>query len=179
MPEGQTGEVWLETVRNLKEYWRDAEATRRAFPEGRNDRGGWFRTGDGGYVEDGYLYINDRIKDMVISGGENIYPAEIENLLMKHPAVFDGAIIGVPDAKWGEAVKACVVLRPGMQATQGEIIDLDARAPRALQAPKEHRLRGRPAAQSERQGPEAGSAGTLLEGAAESRELSAATIALR
>jgi long-chain acyl-CoA synthetase len=123
MPEGQTGEVWHESVRNLKEYWRDPEATRRAFPEGRNERGGWLRTGDGGYVEDGYLYIHDRIKDMVISGGENIYPAELENLLMKHPAVFDGAIIGVPDVKWGEAVKACVVLRPGMQATQGEIID--------------------------------------------------------
>ncbi|HSV79834.1 MAG TPA: long-chain-fatty-acid--CoA ligase [Ramlibacter sp.] len=123
LPEGQTGEVWLETVRNLKEYWRDPEATRRAFPDGRNERGGWFRTGDGGYVKDGYLYINDRIKDMIISGGENIYPAEIENLLMKHPAVADGAIIGVPDPVWGEAVKACVVLKPGAKATDREIID--------------------------------------------------------
>ncbi|MDB5873373.1 MAG: o-succinylbenzoate--CoA ligase [Ramlibacter sp.] len=123
MPEGGTGEVWLETVRNLKEYWRDPDATRHAFPEGRNERGGWFRTGDGGYVEDGYLYINDRIKDMIISGGENIYPAEIENVLMKHPAVADGAIIGVPDTKWGEAVKACVVLRPGSIATGQEIMD--------------------------------------------------------
>lgn len=123
LPEGETGEVWLETVRNLKQYWRDEEATRRAFPEGRNERGGWFRTGDGGYIKDGYLYINDRIKDMVISGGENIYPAEIENLLMKHPAVADGAIIGVPDPTWGEAVKACVVLRPGAAATEREIID--------------------------------------------------------
>jgi long-chain acyl-CoA synthetase len=123
LPEGETGEVWLETVRNLKEYWRDPEATRRVFPEGRNERGGWFRTGDGGYVKDGHLYINDRIKDMVISGGENIYPAEIENLLMKHPAVADGAIIGVPDPTWGEAVKACVVLRPGAQASEREIID--------------------------------------------------------
>jgi long-chain acyl-CoA synthetase len=123
LPDGETGEVWLETVRNLKEYWRDPEATRRVFPEGRNERGGWFRTGDGGYVKDGYLYINDRIKDMVISGGENIYPAEIENLLMKHPAVADGAIIGVPDPVWGESVKACVVLRPGAQASEREIID--------------------------------------------------------
>jgi long-chain acyl-CoA synthetase len=123
LPEGQTGEVWVETVRNLKEYWRDPEATQRAFPEGRNERGGWFRTGDGGYLKDGYLYINDRIKDMIISGGENIYPAEIENLLMKHPAVADGAIIGVPDAIWGEAVKACVVLKPAAKATEREIID--------------------------------------------------------
>lgn len=123
LPEGETGEVWLESVRNLKEYWRDAEATRRAFPEGRNERGGWFRTGDGGYLKDGYLYINDRIKDMIISGGENIYPAEIENHLMKHPAVADSAIIGVPDATWGEAVKACVVLKPGAQVTEREVID--------------------------------------------------------
>jgi long-chain acyl-CoA synthetase len=122
-PEGETGEVWLESVRNLKEYWRDPETTRRAFPEGRNERGGWLRTGDGGYAKDGYLYINDRIKDMIISGGENIYPAEIENVLMKHPAAADGAIIGVPDPTWGEAVKACVVLKPGATATEREIID--------------------------------------------------------
>jgi long-chain acyl-CoA synthetase len=123
MPEGQTGEVWLESVRNLKAYWRDDEATKRAFPQGRNERGGWFRTGDAGYVDKGYLYINDRIKDMIISGGENIYPAEIENVLMKHPAVADGAVIGVPDASWGEAVKACVILKPGAAATERDIID--------------------------------------------------------
>ena len=93
------------------------------FPEGRNERGGWFRAGDAGYLKDGYLFINDRIKDMIISGGENIYPAEIENLLMKHPAVADGAIIGVPDPTWGEAVKACVVLKPGQQASERELID--------------------------------------------------------
>ena len=123
LPEGRTGEIWLQTLRNLKEYWRDPEATRRVFPEGRDERGGWFRTGDGGYAKDGYLYINDRIKDMIISGGENIYPAEIENILMKHPAVADGAIIGVPDPTWGESVKACVVRRPGATATDREIID--------------------------------------------------------
>jgi len=123
LPEGQIGEIWLESIRNMKEYWRDPEATQRAYPEGRNPRGGWFRTGDGGYLKDGYLYVHDRIKDMVISGGENIYPAEIENLLMNHPAVADGAVIGVPDATWGEAVKACVVLRPGARATEREIID--------------------------------------------------------
>ncbi|AVS83381.1 long-chain-fatty-acid--CoA ligase [Paracidovorax avenae] len=123
VPEGQTGEIWLESVRNLKEYWRDEAATQRAFPEGRDERGGWLRTGDGGYLQDGYLYIHDRIKDMVISGGENIYPAEIENLLAQHPAVADGAVVGVPDATWGEAVKACVVLRPGAQASEREIID--------------------------------------------------------
>jgi long-chain acyl-CoA synthetase len=122
LPELQTGEVWVESIRNLKEYWRDPTATHAAFPEGRNDQGGWFRTGDAGYLKDGYLFINDRIKDMIISGGENIYPAEIENVLMHHPAVFDAAVIGVPDATWGEAVKACVVLKPEQQATGEDII---------------------------------------------------------
>jgi len=123
VPEGGSGEVWLETIRNFKEYWRDPKATEQAFPEGRNVQGGWFKTGDGGYVKDGYLYIHDRIKDMIISGGENIYPAEIENLLMRHPDVADGAIIGVPDATWGEAVKACVVLKPGATLTEQALID--------------------------------------------------------
>jgi acyl-CoA synthetase (AMP-forming)/AMP-acid ligase II len=117
LPEGEVGEIWIETVRNLREYWRNPQATAEAFPEGRNERGGWFRTGDAGYLKDGYLYIHDRVKDMIISGGENIYPAEVENLLMQHPAVADGAVIGVPDDTWGEAVKACVVLRPGEPAT--------------------------------------------------------------
>jgi acyl-CoA synthetase (AMP-forming)/AMP-acid ligase II len=123
VPDGVTGEVLIEAAGNLKEYWRDTVATSQAFPEGRNERGGWFRTGDAGYLKDGYLFINDRIKDMIISGGENIYPAEIENLLMKHPAVADGAIIGVPDTTWGEAVKACVVLKPGQQVSERDIID--------------------------------------------------------
>lgn len=122
LPDGTTGEVWLETVRNLKEYWRDLKATLAAFPEGRNERGGWFRTGDAGYLKDGYLYINDRIKDMIISGGENIYPAEIENVLAAHPAVSECAVIGIPDERWGEAVKACVVPRPQQSPDAAEII---------------------------------------------------------
>jgi long-chain acyl-CoA synthetase len=122
LPEGQTGEIWIESDRNLKEYWRNPEATRQAYPEGRNERGGWLRTGDSAYMKDGYIYINDRIKDMIISGGENIYPAEIENVLMTHPSVFDCAIIGVPDLVWGEAVKGCVVLKPGVAASAQEII---------------------------------------------------------
>ena len=78
------------------------------------DAGGWLRTGDAGYFDaDGYLYLHDRIKDMVVSGGENIYPAEVENVLLSHPAIVDAAVIGVPDDKWGETVKAIVVLAPG------------------------------------------------------------------
>jgi len=123
LPEGETGEIWIESDRNLKEYWRNPEATAAAYPEGRNANGGWFRSGDGGYLKNGYLFINDRIKDMIVSGGENIYPAEVENVLMRHPAVADGAIIGVPDETWGEAVKACVVPRPGAVVTPRDIID--------------------------------------------------------
>ncbi|HUK05246.1 MAG TPA: fatty acid--CoA ligase, partial [Burkholderiales bacterium] len=84
---------------------------------------GWFRSGDAGYLKDGYLFLHDRIKDMIVSGGENIYPAEVENALMQHPAVADGAVIGVPDDKWGESVKAVVVLKPGASAAEAEIIE--------------------------------------------------------
>jgi len=110
LPEGEVGEIWIWSSQNMKGYWRNAEATAEAYPEGRDVNGiGWFRSGDAGYVKEGYLYIHDRVKDMILSGGENIYPAEIENVLMSHPAIADVAVIGVPSDKWGEAVKAIVV----------------------------------------------------------------------
>jgi acyl-CoA synthetase (AMP-forming)/AMP-acid ligase II len=118
----EVGEIWVRTLQNMKGYWRNPEATRDAFPLGRDAQGGWLRTGDAGYLKDGYLYIHDRIKDMIISGGENIYPAEVENALASHPAVAECAVIGVPDERWGEAVKACVTLRAGASATPEEII---------------------------------------------------------
>lgn len=111
--EGEVGEVWARTRQNMRGYWRQPEATAAAFPQGRDAAGGWMRTGDAAYHREGRVYIHDRIKDMIISGGENIYPAEVENALAAHPAVAEVAVIGVPDAQWGEAVKACVVLRPG------------------------------------------------------------------
>ena len=121
--ENQVGEILIHSPQNMIGYWGNPKATAAAFPEGRaKGDDGWFRTGDAGYMRDGYLFIHDRIKDMIISGGENIYPAEVENVLMQHPAVADGAVIGVPDEKWGEAVKACVVLRAGSEATSAEII---------------------------------------------------------
>ena len=108
LPTGQVGEILSRTTQNMKGYWRLPQATEDTLLPG-----GWLRTGDAGYLdEDGYLYINDRVKDMIISGGENIYPAEVENVLMSHPAVADCAVIGIPDEKWGETPKALVVKAP-------------------------------------------------------------------
>ncbi|MGI9597170.1 MAG: long-chain-fatty-acid--CoA ligase [Acidimicrobiales bacterium] len=108
-PDGEVGEIWCRTIQNMKGYWADERATDLAFPEGKGEDGrGWFTTGDAGYLRDGYLYIHDRVKDMIVSGAENIYPAEIENVLMAHPEIADAAVIGVPDEKWGETVKAII-----------------------------------------------------------------------
>jgi acyl-CoA synthetase (AMP-forming)/AMP-acid ligase II len=104
-PTGDVGEIWVRTGQNMKGYWNQPDATADTItPDG------WLKTGDAGYLdEDGYVYIHDRVKDMIISGGENIYPAEVENVLMSHPAVADAGVIGVPSEKWGETVKAIVV----------------------------------------------------------------------
>ncbi len=123
MPEGEVGEIWIRTAQNMKAYWRNPKATQDVFVERQPDGMGWFRSGDAGYLREGYLFLHDRIKDMIVSGGENIYPAEVENVLMKHPAVADGAVFGVPDQRWGESVKACVVLKQGVDATGEAIIE--------------------------------------------------------
>ncbi|NBU28734.1 MAG: fatty acid--CoA ligase, partial [Caulobacteraceae bacterium] len=102
----------------MKGYWNRPEATSDAI-----DSHGWFRSGDAGYFDaEGYLYIYDRVKDMIVSGGENVYPAEVENALFSHPAVADAAVIGVPDERWGEAVKGIVVLKGGMTATAEDLM---------------------------------------------------------
>ena len=119
--EGEAGEIWVKSDRNLVEYWRDPSASSAAFPEGREE--GWLKTGDVARVEQGYVYLMDRLKDMIISGGENIYTAEVEKILAKHPCVDDCAVIGVPDDVWGESVKACIVLKNGVRITSAEIID--------------------------------------------------------
>ena len=108
LPPNTVGEVVTRSRANMKGYWNLDEATRATMGDD-----GWLHTGDAGYLdEDGYLYIHDRVKDMIISGGENIYPAEVENAVYGHPDVAEVAIIGVPDEKWGEAVKAVVALKP-------------------------------------------------------------------
>jgi fatty-acyl-CoA synthase len=117
LPTGQVGEIVIQGPCVMKGYWKNPAATREAFFEG-----GWLRTGDAGYFdEEGFLYIYDRVKDMIVTGAENVYPAEVENALFGHPAIADVAVIGVPDPRWGEAVKAIVVLKQGVQATAGEI----------------------------------------------------------
>jgi len=121
--EGEVGEVWIRTAQNMKGYWANGKATGEAFVDRDPDGLGWFRSGDAGYLKGGYLFLHDRIKDMIVSGGENIYPAEVENVLMQHPAVADGAVIGVPDDQWGEAVKACVVLKKGFQTDEKQIVE--------------------------------------------------------
>ena len=117
LPAGKVGEIAVRSPQVMRGYWRLADATTRAI------QGDWFMTGDAGYLDDkGYLYIYDRVKDMIVSGGENIYPAEVESALFGHPAVADVAVIGVPDERWGEAVKAVVVARAGAEISAGELI---------------------------------------------------------
>ena len=115
---GEVGEVWTRSAQNMKGYWGKPEETAKTITED-----GWLRTGDAGYLDaEGYLFLTDRVKDMIVSGGENVYPAEVENALAKHPAVAEVAVIGVPSDKWGETVKAVVVLKPGVEATSAELM---------------------------------------------------------
>jgi long-chain acyl-CoA synthetase len=115
---GQIGELWTRSAQNMKGYWNNPAETAATITED-----GWLKTGDAGYIdESGYVFLTDRVKDMIISGGENIYPAEIENVLASHPAVAEVAVIGVPDAAWGETVKAVIVPKPSQGMTAAELI---------------------------------------------------------
>jgi acyl-CoA synthetase (AMP-forming)/AMP-acid ligase II len=114
---GEAGEIVTRSDLVMKGYWRNPEATAEML------KNGWLHTGDVGYMDEcGYLFIMDRSKDMIISGGENIYPREIEEVLIRHPAVREVAVVGVPDPQWGEAVKAVVSLVKGISATGDELI---------------------------------------------------------
>ncbi len=117
LPSGKNGEIVTRSDLVMKGYWRNPEATAETL------RNGWLHTGDMGYMDEkGYLFIMDRSKDMIISGGENIYPREIEEVIIRHPAIREVAVIGVPDPKWGEAVKAVVSLVAGRSVTADELI---------------------------------------------------------
>ena len=115
---GEVGEVWLRAPNVTPGYFNRPDETAAALtPDG------WLRTGDGGYVDkEGYLFLTDRIKDMIVSGGENVYPIEVEETLAQHPDVLDVTVIGIPDDRWGEAVKALVIRRSGSTATADELI---------------------------------------------------------
>ena len=117
LPAGEVGEIIIRSKQVMKGYWNMAEETAKTI------RNGWFYTGDAGYTDKaGYVYIHDRVKDMIVSGGENVYPAEVENALMKHPAVGDVAVIGIPDDRWGEVPLAIVVRKPDVAVTEDDII---------------------------------------------------------
>jgi acyl-CoA synthetase (AMP-forming)/AMP-acid ligase II len=129
---GEPGELWFRTPQLMKGYLNRPEATAEVITED-----GWFRTGDMGKVDaDGFVYVEDRLKDMIISGGENIYSPEVERVLAEHPAVAEVAIIGVPDDRWGEAVKAVVSLKPDAEATEQELIGWCREQLAAFKCPK-------------------------------------------
>ena len=117
VPRGTVGEVVVRGPNVMLGYWNKPELSAEAL------RGGWMHTGDGAYMDDdGFIFVVDRMKDMIISGGENIYSAEVENVIAQHPAVAACAVIGIPSEQWGEAVHAVVVLKPGAALTEGELV---------------------------------------------------------
>jgi acyl-CoA synthetase (AMP-forming)/AMP-acid ligase II len=114
---GAVGEICIRSPANMLGYWHLPEATEKTLIDG------YVHTGDAGFLdEDGYVYVHDRVKDMIVSGGENVYPAEVESAIFGHPAIADVAVIGVPDERWGEAVKAVVVLKQDASAGADDII---------------------------------------------------------
>ncbi|NGO68905.1 long-chain-fatty-acid--CoA ligase [Streptomyces sp. SB3404] len=117
LPPGEVGEVWVRSPARMLGYHGQPQATRETMPDG------WVRMGDAGRLDtDGYLFLSDRLNDLIIAGGENVYPTEIENALAEHPAVADAAVVGAPDERWGEAVHAYVVQRTGQHATARELM---------------------------------------------------------
>jgi acyl-CoA synthetase (AMP-forming)/AMP-acid ligase II len=131
LPPGETGEIVVRSDLMMDGYYNAPAETAKAL------RNGWLYSGDVGYRdENGFFYIVDRNKDMIISGGFNIYPSEIEQVLWRHPAVLDCAVIGVPDEKWGEAVKAVVELKQGARASDEELREHCRAALATFKAPK-------------------------------------------
>ncbi|MDC3019084.1 long-chain-fatty-acid--CoA ligase [Gammaproteobacteria bacterium] len=128
---GEIGEVISKSDLNMKGYWNKPNATNESIIDG------WFYSGDAGFFDDeGYLFIHDRVKDMIVSGGENIYPAEVENALMSHDEILDAAVVGVPDEKWGESVKGFVVIGESSSLSEDEITSYARTQIAAYKCPK-------------------------------------------
>ena len=139
LPPGMNGEVCARAGNFMLRYWNRPEETDKAF------RGGWYHTGDEGHLDgDGYLYLVDRVKDMIVSGGENVYSIEVEDAISSHPAVAEVAVIGIPHEIWGEQVHAIVVLKPGMTATEQEIRDHARQSIGGFKVPKSVEFRTEP-----------------------------------
>ena len=139
LPTGGTGEVCAQGGNLMREYWNNPEATAEAF------RDGWYHTGDEGRLDAaGYLYLVDRVKDMIVTGGENVYSIEVENALASHPSVDEVAVIGIPDEAWGEAVHAIVVLRAGASVTAEGLRDWARTQVAGFKVPKSIELRTDP-----------------------------------
>jgi acyl-CoA synthetase (AMP-forming)/AMP-acid ligase II len=132
LPPHSVGELMTRSSNNMLTYWNLPDATASAVTAD-----GWLKTGDAAYMdEDGYLYIHDRMKDMIITGGENVYPAEVESAIYGHPCVAEVAVIGIPDDKWGEAVKAVCVAKPGTDIDEADIIAWTRAKIAAFKVPK-------------------------------------------
>lgn len=133
LPFGEIGEILVRGPQIMSGYWQQPEATAEALA------GGWMHTGDAGYLDDeGYLYVRDRIKDMIVTGAENVYPAEVEAVLYGHPKVAEVAVIGVPDDRWGETVMAVVVAKPGQTLNEQELDDFCRRRLGGFKVPRKY-----------------------------------------
>ena len=150
------GEVLARSNHVFEGYWDQPEETAKAIVDG------WFHTGDGGDLDGAYIVISDRKKDVIISGGENVSSIEVEDCLFQHPAVAEAAVIGVPDEKWGETVKALVVLRPGSGRRRSRAHRVLPRADVALQVPDLGRVPRRARPHRDRQAPEVQAPPALL-----------------
>jgi long-chain acyl-CoA synthetase len=133
------GEVCARAGNFMREYWNRPKETEHVF------RGGWYHTGDEGHLDkEGYLFLVDRVSDMIVTGGENVYSIEVENAISDHPAVVEVAVIGIPDATWGEQVHAIVVIRPGSTVSEEEIKEHARRSIARYKVPKSVEFRSEP-----------------------------------
>jgi acyl-CoA synthetase (AMP-forming)/AMP-acid ligase II len=135
LPNGETGEFVVRADSNMISYWKLPQATQETLKDG------WIRTGDAGYLdEDGYAFLRDRIKDMVITGGENVYPAEVEQALSGHPSILEVAVIGIPDEKYGEALMAVVALKQGASLTRDEMLEFSREKIAGYKIPRQMKI---------------------------------------